>query len=187
MPVIALPELQQLAARALARAGAGPAMAAATARALVYADAQGLASHGVARVPQYATHLRQRPRRRRRRAGDRPAQRGGAVLVDARCGLAFPACALAVDDAIARAREFGVAFAGVTNSHHFGVAAFHLEPVARGGTGRARLRQLAGGDARGRRARAAVRHQPDRRGLSAPRRRAARRSTCRCPKSRAAS
>jgi len=59
--------------------------------------------------------------------------KGGAVLVDARCGLAFPACALAVDEAIRRAREHGVAFAGVTNSHHFGVAAYHLRPVAGAG------------------------------------------------------
>jgi (2R)-3-sulfolactate dehydrogenase (NADP+) len=33
-------------------------MAEATAKALVAADAQGLASHGVSRVPQYAAHLR---------------------------------------------------------------------------------------------------------------------------------
>ena len=42
-----LAALRDLAARALARAGASAAMAAATARALVDADAQGLASHGV--------------------------------------------------------------------------------------------------------------------------------------------
>jgi (2R)-3-sulfolactate dehydrogenase (NADP+) len=38
-----------------------------------------------------------------------------------------------VTEAIARAREFGVAFVGVTNSHHFGVAAYHLTPVAEAG------------------------------------------------------
>jgi (2R)-3-sulfolactate dehydrogenase (NADP+) len=59
--------------------------------------------------------------------------KGGAVLVDAKCGLAFPACALAVDEAIRRARELGVAYAGVTNSHHFGAAAYHLEPVGNAG------------------------------------------------------
>ena len=32
-----------------------------------------------------------------------------------------------------RARALGVAFAGVTNSHHFGVAAWHLSPVANAG------------------------------------------------------
>ena len=45
-------------AAALARAGAGPAMAESTARALVLAEAQGLGSHGLSRVAQYATHLR---------------------------------------------------------------------------------------------------------------------------------
>ncbi len=34
------------------------------------------------------------------------------------------------NEAIRRARESGAAFAGVTNSHHFGVAAYHLEAVA---------------------------------------------------------
>jgi (2R)-3-sulfolactate dehydrogenase (NADP+) len=129
MPTLALAELDRLATAALERAGANPAMAAATAAALVYADARGLASHGVSRVPQYAAHLANG----RADGAALPAivgGRGGAVLVDARCGLAFPACALAVGEAIARARDFGVAFAGVTNSHHFGVAAYHLEPVA---------------------------------------------------------
>jgi (2R)-3-sulfolactate dehydrogenase (NADP+) len=60
-------------------------------------------------------------------------EKGGAILVDAREGLAFPACRLAVAEAIRRARELGVAFAGVTNSHHFGVAAWHLQPVAAAG------------------------------------------------------
>ncbi len=128
MATITLEALHDLAARALSRAGANPAMAAATAGALVDADAQGLASHGVSRVPQYATHLVNgrvdgAAQPQVLRAG------GGAVLVDARCGLAFPACALAVDEAVVRARQFGVAFAGVTNSHHFGAAAYHLEPV----------------------------------------------------------
>jgi len=129
MTTIALAELRELVVRALQRAGASETMAAATAAALVDAEAQGLSSHGIARVAQYATHLRNG------RADGRAMpvivrQRGGAVLIDARCGLAFPACALAVGEAIDRAREFGVAFAAVTNSHHFGVAAWHLAPVA---------------------------------------------------------
>jgi (2R)-3-sulfolactate dehydrogenase (NADP+) len=129
MPTFAIAELIALATRALERAGANPDMAAATAHALVSADAQGLASHGVSRVGQYATHLRNG----RADGTAVPAiahERSGAVLIDARCGLAFPACALAVREAIARAKRYGVAFAGVTNSHHFGVAGYHLEPVA---------------------------------------------------------
>jgi len=125
-------QLELLARRALANAGANAAMAQATARALVEADAQGLASHGVSRIAQYAAHLRNG--RADGSAQPRVARaKGGAVLVDAGCGLAFPACALAVETALARAREFGVAYAGVTNSHHFGAAALHLVPVAAAG------------------------------------------------------
>jgi (2R)-3-sulfolactate dehydrogenase (NADP+) len=132
VPKVSLDALHALAARALARAGANDDMAAATARALVYADARGLASHGVSRIGQYATHLSNG----RADGSARPvfaAERGGAVLIDAGFGLAFPACALAVAEVIRRARDFGVAFAGVTNSHHFGVAGYHLEPI--GGAG----------------------------------------------------
>src|SRR6478609_947735 len=129
MPTMTLVELRDLASRALQRAGASETMAMMTAAALVDAEAQGLSSHGIARVAQYATHLRNG------RADGRAIpviarERGGAVLIDARCGLAFPACALAVGEAVSRAREFGVSFAAVTNSHHFGVAAWHLAPIA---------------------------------------------------------
>jgi hypothetical protein len=131
MPVVALGVLKDLATRALVRAGANPAMASATAAALVYADARGL----------HRTAHRASPSMRctRQWRADGAAQpeilrsKGATVLVDAKCGLAFPACALAVGEAIRRAREFGVAYAGVTNSHHFGAAAYHLEPVGAAG------------------------------------------------------
>lgn len=118
-----------LAAQALRRAGANQAMADSTARALVLAEAQGIASHGLARVAQYATHLRNG----RAEGWAVPAilrRKGAAVLVDARQGLAFPACDLALREAIGIASEHGVCFAGVTNSHHAGVLVDHLRPVA---------------------------------------------------------
>jgi (2R)-3-sulfolactate dehydrogenase (NADP+) len=132
MPHLSLEQLRDLARRALLRAGADATMASTTADALVYADARGLASHGVSRVAQYAAHLRNG----RADGNAQPrivASRGGAALVSAGSGLAYPACALAVREAIARAREFGVALVCVTDSHHYGVAAFHLAPV--GGAG----------------------------------------------------
>jgi len=107
-------------------------MARTTADALAAAEAEGLSSHGMARVAQYAAHLRN-GRANGAAVAVIARERGGAILVDAREGLAFPACKLAVAEAIRRARAFGVAFAGVTNSHHFGVAAWHLEPVAAAG------------------------------------------------------
>jgi len=132
MARISLADLQQLATQALSASGASPDMAAATAHALVRADAQGLASHGVSRVPAYATHLRNG-----RADGVAQAriarERGGAVLVDAADGLAFPACVLAVQTAIARAAEHGVSCVAVANSHHFGAAGLHAQALADAG------------------------------------------------------
>jgi (2R)-3-sulfolactate dehydrogenase (NADP+) len=129
---VAAADLQALVQRALREAGAGEAMAASTARALVLAEAQGIGSHGLSRVAQYVTHLKNG----RVDAAAVPrvvAQRGGAVLVDAGCGLAFPACELAVREAVERAGTHGVALAGVTNSHHGGVIVDHLRAAAAAG------------------------------------------------------
>jgi len=129
---IALDELERLMNAALARAGATPAMASATARALSAAEAEGIASHGASRIPQYCAHLRNG-----RASGSAVPvvvrDSKAACVVDAKGGLAFEACALAASEALRRAREFGVAFVSVTNSNHFGVAAYHVEPLAKAG------------------------------------------------------
>jgi len=125
-------ELERMMASALLRAGATESMARATARALAAAEMEGLPSHGASRVPQYCGHVLNG----RANGSAVPAvvrDSRAACLVDARGGLAFEACALAVREAIRRAREFGVSFASVANSNHFGVAAYHLEPVAEAG------------------------------------------------------
>lgn len=118
--------------KVLSHCGAHPGMAAATARSLVQAEAQGIASHGLSRVPQYATHLKNG-----RANGQAVAQvarrKGAALLVDAQQGLAFEACELAVREALSVAREMGVCFVGVSNSHHCGVLVDHLRPVAQAG------------------------------------------------------
>ena len=119
-------------AHALQRAGASAAMADSTARALVLAEAQGLGSHGLSRVVQYATHLSNG-----RVNGSAEARvhrrKGGALLIDADEGLAFPACDLAVAEAVATARIQGIAFAGVSRSHHCGVLVDHMRAAADAG------------------------------------------------------
>ena len=132
MTQLSMQQATDLAARALRQAGASEGMALSTARALVLAEAQGIASHGLGRVPQYATHLRNG--RADGRAQAVVAKRHGAtLLVDARQGLAFPACDLAIAEAITVARDLGICFAAVTNSHHAGVLADHLRPAAQAG------------------------------------------------------
>ena len=125
-------EARTLVARVLAGAGATPAMAESTARALVLAEAQGLSSHGLSRVAQYATHLAN-GRVDGAAVPSVARRKGGAIVVDAASGLAFPACELAVGEAIAAARAHGVAYAGVVRSHHCGVLVDHLRPVAAAG------------------------------------------------------
>ena len=132
MSLIAWTELEGLVARALAASGANDSMAKATARCLVLAESQGLGSHGLARVSQYATHLKNG--RADGAAMPRVIQRkGGALVVDAGEGLAFPACELAVAEGIAAARAHGVAFVGVARSHHCGVVVDHLRAAAEAG------------------------------------------------------
>ena len=107
-------------------------MALAAAKALVAAETEGLGGHGLSRVALYAQHLREG--RANGKAKPKIVKRKGATcLVDARGGLAFEASAVAVKEAIKRAQRYGVAFSGVTNSHHFGAAAYHLAPVAEAG------------------------------------------------------
>jgi (2R)-3-sulfolactate dehydrogenase (NADP+) len=132
MATISAEELRGLVAAALQRAGASEAMAASTARALVLAEAQGIGSHGLSRVAQYATHLKN-GRVDGAAVPSVARGKGGAAVVDAGEGLAFPACELAVAQAIARAREHGVAFVGVVRSHHCGVLVDHLRAAADAG------------------------------------------------------
>jgi (2R)-3-sulfolactate dehydrogenase (NADP+) len=129
---IAAAELETLMRAALTASGATPAMADATARALVAAELEGIGSHGASRIPQYCGHLRNG---RASGCAEPVIARDSraACVVDARGGLAFHACELAGAEAVRRAREFGVAWVAVANSNHFGVAAYHLEPVAAAG------------------------------------------------------
>ena len=107
-------------------------MAAATAAALVQAEAEGQGGHGLSRIPQYAGFLREG----RADGAAHPRvirQHGGTALIDAGNGLAFPALALAEAEALRRAPEHGVAFVAVTNSHHAGAMGLPVRRLAEAG------------------------------------------------------
>jgi len=125
-------EVQSWVEAALTRNGASLPQARATALALVTAQASGVPSHGLSRVAMYVAHLR--AGRVLGMATPRVSnERQAALLIDADNGFAFPACYMAIELAIDRARQNGIAMAAVTNSHHFGMAAYHLDPVAEAG------------------------------------------------------
>ena len=132
MAQFSMQQATDLVTKALAAAGANDTMARSAARALVLAEAQGQSGHGLSRVAQYSTHLRN-GRADGKAMATVARQKGAALLIDAGAGLAFPACDMAIEMAIATARELGVCFAGVTNSHHAGVMVNHLRPVAQVG------------------------------------------------------
>jgi (2R)-3-sulfolactate dehydrogenase (NADP+) len=132
MPQHTIEHLTDLAIRALEAAGAIPNAARAAARALVAADAQGLGSHGLSRIPQYTTFLRNGRSVGTAEPSIRHAK-GASALVDAHCGMAYAACELAIETSIANASTFGIGCVGVTNSNHFGAAALHLESVGAAG------------------------------------------------------
>jgi (2R)-3-sulfolactate dehydrogenase (NADP+) len=124
--------LLELATTALKRAGANDRMAEATARHLVQAEAQGLPTHGMSRVPFYCAMLRNG----RNDGAAQPrlvAERAGACLIDNADGLPYVSAQWAIDEVIQRARRNAVAFAGITNSAHVGVLGIHLLSVAQAG------------------------------------------------------
>src|SRR5258708_10760182 len=126
---------QALAVRVLVAAGAAEPNAAPTAEALIAAELDGLASHGLSRLPFYADQIK---------AGkvdgqavptvSRPAP--ALIRVDACCGLAFPAIDLGFEAANLVARESGLVAIAIANSHHAGVVGHHVERLPAQGLGR---------------------------------------------------
>lgn len=126
---VGLAELRELVEAALRNAGTGQDAAAAVADALVAAEADGQPGHGVSRLPSYADQVW---------SGkvDGTAipvverQAAGTFVADARFGFAYPAILQGLDTAAAAARQLGIAMLAVANSHHFGVAGYHVERMA---------------------------------------------------------
>ena len=91
---------------------------------LVTADLMGISSHGVQRVGRYVGGIKRgtvnlRPRIRVVR------DLGAAALVDGDNGLGHPVALYAMRVAIEKARQYGVGFVLVRNSHHFGIAGYY--------------------------------------------------------------
>lgn len=129
MTILSLSKAHELAVRVLAAAGVTRDNAESVAKALVAAEADGLASHGLSRLPAYADQAKA-GKVDGKAAPQATETAPGALMVDARDGFAFPAIALGLTKAKQMVAQTGVVGVGVTNSHHFGAAGYHVEPLA---------------------------------------------------------
>lgn len=125
-------EIETLARRALLAAGANGNSAASLARAIAAAEAEGLASHGLAYLPTYCSHLRcGKVRSEAVLQVTRP--RPGLVLVDAGNGFAHPAIDAGFAELIPLARSQGIAALAIRNSYNCGVLGYHTGRLAAAG------------------------------------------------------
>jgi (2R)-3-sulfolactate dehydrogenase (NADP+) len=127
-----LRQIQDLACRALIAANTERRNAEIVAASIAAAEADGIGSHGLLRLPTYCAHAR---------SGKvdgfaRPVlshAAAAALQVDACNGFAHPAIALALDALVPLATQHGIAAVSIRNSYNSGVMGHHVEWLARRG------------------------------------------------------
>ena len=102
------------------------------AKALVAAEADGQKGHGASRVPSYAAQSHS-GKVDGHAVPDVIRFSDSAAIIDARDGFAYPAIALAQQTLLDCLSASPLAAAVIRNSHHSGVIAHHVEPLARAG------------------------------------------------------
>ena len=130
--VVAPDELHRLVRNLFAGAGVSESHAATAADAFIWANLRGVESHGVARVPRYLELFA---------SGEANAKpniqvtrpRPGLVIVDADRAPGPVALSLAMDEAVAAARQTGVAWASVRQTVHTGAIGHYVERAAKAG------------------------------------------------------
>jgi (2R)-3-sulfolactate dehydrogenase (NADP+) len=129
---LSLAEVDDLTYRALVASSTAAANARSVTRSVVASEAEGIHSHGLARLPTYCEHAR---------CGKIDGQvtpsaeqvAPAAVLADARDGFAHPAIDLGMELFLPLASKTGIAALGVTNSYNCGVCGYHVERIAETG------------------------------------------------------
>jgi len=100
--------------------------------ALISADIDGHAGHGISRVLAYAACVKVKKVNGKAQAKivDRTSS---ALRIDAEDGFAFPALSLAITELCKMTPKSGIAAVSIFNSHHFGSAGYHVEQLAKQG------------------------------------------------------
>jgi (2R)-3-sulfolactate dehydrogenase (NADP+) len=100
--------------------------------ALINAEFDGQAGHGLSRIPSYVEQVLSG-----KVAGNVSpsllSSKGSVIRVDANHGFAFPAISLALSEITKTCKSFGIAAASISRSHHFGQAGRHVERLAEDG------------------------------------------------------
>ena len=125
-------KLVSFTAACLEKLGLRPADASLVAETLVAANLRGVDSHGVVRLPHYATRLRNgsvkaRPNIALERTGP------SSAVVQGDAGMGQLVAARAMDEAIKLARESGAGAVVARNSSHCGACAWFVEMAAKEG------------------------------------------------------
>ena len=97
--------------------------------ALISAEFDGQAGHGLSRVPSYVEQLTAG----KVKGAEAPSiisSKGSVIRIDAKNGFAYPAISLALKEITTTCKNFGIAAASITRSHHFGQAGRHVEILA---------------------------------------------------------
>ncbi len=125
-------QAREMAAQLLQMEGLSPDRAHTTAHAIIMAEAWGLASHGLLRLPGYVE---------RTRAGGYPCDAemtvvtdtGPLLSLDGGGGLGHWQLAYAAEESVKRAAEFGISAVGVGNSGHCGALGVYALDIAERG------------------------------------------------------
>ena len=127
-----LDELHSLIAEILVAHDTARGNAERVAKALVAAEADGQKGHGASRVPSYAAQARS-GKVDGHAVPEAIRLSDSAAIVDARDGFAYPAIELAQGTLLDCLAASPAAVAVIRDSHHSGVVAHHIEPLARAG------------------------------------------------------
>ena len=127
-----LEELHSLIVDILVAHDTAPNNAERVAKALVAAEADGQKGHGASRIPSYAAQARS-GKVDGHATPEAVRLTGAAAIIDARDGFAYPAIELAQRTLLESLAHTPLAAAVIRNSHHSGVVAHHVEPLARAG------------------------------------------------------
>jgi (2R)-3-sulfolactate dehydrogenase (NADP+) len=129
---ISLADVERVSYAALCANRTSDANARCMARSITAAEAEGLASHGLLRVPPYCEQTAS-GKIDGHALPSVALTRPGALIADARTGFAHPAIDLGFEALVPAAREQGVAVLAITNSYNCGVVGHHVERLANAG------------------------------------------------------